>query len=863
GIVHRDIKPENVLLAGDHAFVADFGIALAIDAAGGERLTRTGLSLGTPAYMSPEQATTGRLDGRSDLYSLGCMLYEMLAGRPPFTGATAQAVLAQHAAGAAPPIRTLRPAVPAALERVIARALAKAPEDRFPTGRALAEALAAAAASVPTAVDAAYSFAMPALQAIRRHRMLAALVAGVVAVLGAGLALAAHSARVAPTLDHGVVAIAPFRVSGADSSLRALGEDMVGLLASRLSGTEALRPVEPRELLRARRGIGASGAELTEAQGLALAGRVGAGHLIEGEIVGGGPHLSITSNLLEVTSRRTLAQERIEGSGDSLPMLLDRLAARMLAIAAGQSQRRLVSLAGASLPALRAFLNGETLDRQGYTDSAAKSFEEAVRADSTFALAAMRLAQTTTWPEAHDAAVKTAWRYRNRLSVQDRADLTVTLGPAFPANSPLREGIAAAEHFVQLAPESPEAWMDLGEELFDTGPLLGLPEAHARAAAAFAQAVAIDSTDVRALEALSVTAATLGDTVTARKTLALLQRQRRDSTSEIALVPRWFLAAITADTAALHRVLRSDSITPKYGVGQPAGSGWDMIRLGLHQGLDLRDVDGVLGRGLAAAATENQRASIRWNQYMLRSIRGAPEKSAPDRSTRGPVTFPVMPPTDASPIFNFLFADLDSIGWDSAGAALTRQIGSQRADECCIPRFAAGEYALATNRLALAERAARDLRTYHGPSLDADSTFTTRVSHQYGLILEAQVAARRRDPSAAARLQELDSVLTNPLDAWMPSLGNLVAAQLHEARGELGAALAAARRRSWGEVCPHYVVSHREEGRLAALTGDTAGAIRAYRRYLALRGDAEPRLQPRVRQVRSALAALERASAGH
>jgi hypothetical protein len=288
-----------------------------------------------------------------------------------------------------------------------------------------------------------------------------------------------------------------------------------------------------------------------------------------------------------------------------------------------------------------------------------------------------------------------------------------------------------------------------------------------------------------------------------------------------------------------------------------------MMRLGLHQGLDLRDADGVLDRALAAAATENQRASIRWDQHMLRSIRGAPRKDAPDGSTRGPETFRVMPPTDASPIFNFLFSDLDSTGWDSAGAALTRQIGSQSVDECCIPRFAAGEYALATNRLALAERAARDLRTYHGPSLDADSTFSTRVTHQYGLILEAQIAARRRDPAAAARLHELDSVLANPLDAWMPSLGNLVAAQLHEARGELGAALAAARRRSWGLVCPHYVVSHREEGRLAALTGDTAGAIRAYRRYLALRGDAEPRLQPRVRQVRSALAALEHATGGH
>jgi len=97
GIVHRDIKPENILLDGEQAVVADFGIAQAIDAAGGERLTETGLSLGTPAYMSPEQAAGQReVDGRSDTYSLACVLYEMLAGEPPFTGLTPRAVLARH-----------------------------------------------------------------------------------------------------------------------------------------------------------------------------------------------------------------------------------------------------------------------------------------------------------------------------------------------------------------------------------------------------------------------------------------------------------------------------------------------------------------------------------------------------------------------------------------------------------------------------------------------------------------------------------------------------------------------------------------------------------------------------------------------
>src|SRR5829696_1761906 len=143
GIVHRDIKPENILLTREGSvLVADFGIGRAVDAAGGERLTETGLSLGTPAYMSPEQAAgDDQLDGRSDLYALGCVLYEMLAGQPPFTGRTAQAILARHAIDPVPSLRTLRPTVSRAMAQVITRALAKVPADRFPTARVFAEAL--------------------------------------------------------------------------------------------------------------------------------------------------------------------------------------------------------------------------------------------------------------------------------------------------------------------------------------------------------------------------------------------------------------------------------------------------------------------------------------------------------------------------------------------------------------------------------------------------------------------------------------------------------------------------------------------------------------------------------------------------
>jgi len=184
GVIHRDIKPANILLHAGRPLIADFGIALAVTAGGGGRLTETGLSLGTPHYMSPEQATGDQGVGApSDIYALGCVLYEMLVGEPPYTGSTAQAILGKIVTGDADPVTKHRRSVPANVDAAIRRALEKVPADRFPTARDLAAALGSPAfrhGESPGAVRGA--------SAVRRWQA-GAVAAGVVAIaaVGAGL----------------------------------------------------------------------------------------------------------------------------------------------------------------------------------------------------------------------------------------------------------------------------------------------------------------------------------------------------------------------------------------------------------------------------------------------------------------------------------------------------------------------------------------------------------------------------------------------------------------------------------------------------------------------------------------------------
>jgi serine/threonine protein kinase/Flp pilus assembly protein TadD len=237
GVVHRDIKPENILLSGEHAVVADFGIARAIVAAGGERLTETGLAVGTAAYMSPEQAAAdARLDGRSDIYALGCVVYEMLGGQPPFTGPSAQAIVARHTLDPVPPLRTLRKTVPFALDQTLLRALEKNPADRFRTASQFAEALASPAAALP---DRESILRSPVRQLIAWALPLAAAAGVTVWLFGPGLGRRDSSSTGSDSMSS--VAVLPMDNLTGDSTKAYLADGLTADLIDELFRIEGLR----------------------------------------------------------------------------------------------------------------------------------------------------------------------------------------------------------------------------------------------------------------------------------------------------------------------------------------------------------------------------------------------------------------------------------------------------------------------------------------------------------------------------------------------------------------------------------------------------------------------------------------------
>jgi len=395
GVIHRDVKPENILLEGDQAVLADLGIARAMSAVGEDRLTETGLSLGTPAYMSPEQACAEpNIDRRTDIYSLGCVLYEMLAGEPPYTGPTPQAIIARRLTEPLPRLRTIRD-VPESLEQAIHRALARNPADRIATARDFARAISETVTpGAMTAVSRTTSRA-PA----RRSKTAAAAVLLSLAVGLAGIVYMKRSALDVP-LASTQLAVLPFSVSGA-GTFGYLAEGMVDLLSRNLSGAEMLVTVDPGRIMSAVRSPEGRGVQ-DAGRGRDIARRLGAGQYILGSVHGSGSRLRIQAQLYQQDSAasRPIAQAAVEGDSTALFRLVDELSAQLLVGRGGGQGARLAQTAALttqSLPALKVYLDAERNLRGARYDSAVAGFQRAVDLDSGFALAHYRLAAAAMW----------------------------------------------------------------------------------------------------------------------------------------------------------------------------------------------------------------------------------------------------------------------------------------------------------------------------------------------------------------------------------------------------------------------------------------------------------------------------------
>jgi eukaryotic-like serine/threonine-protein kinase len=386
GVVHRDIKPENILLQDGQAIVADFGIARAINAAGPDRPTRAGRGSGTPAYMSPEQVSdAAAVDGRTDIYALGCVLYEMLAGRPPFTGDSVDQVLAGHVHEPVPSLRLSRQTVSPAVERVIQRALAKAPGDRYPTAVSFAEALAGLSRTLGP-----------------QGRRRVATAAGLAFVLVGGALWLSHrrsfpppsvTTTVAPTNR---LAVLPFENLGASADAQ-FAEGITDAVRDKLATLQGLTVIAP-----ASSDEYGHSAKRPEQIGREL----GANYLLTGTVdwtkTPGRPNrVLIRSRLVDAATGAERWAEPFEAEMKDVFQAQSDVAARVaevLGVSLGASEReRLAGTPTRNLAAYSLYLQGRAFWNQrtpSALQNAARYFELAIRQDSAYAEAYAGLATT-------------------------------------------------------------------------------------------------------------------------------------------------------------------------------------------------------------------------------------------------------------------------------------------------------------------------------------------------------------------------------------------------------------------------------------------------------------------------------------
>ena len=457
GVIHRDIKPENLLLTEDgNTLVADFGIARSLTP-GGARLTETGLTLGTPAYMSPEQASgESDVSALTDIYSLGTVLYEMLAGEPPFTGPTAQAVIAKRFTSAPPDVRAARPAVPEAIARAVTQSLATVPADRFTSAAEFARALSSGAVTTAApVVPAALPVVPPTDRAstsstgggpfrmLSRRPLFAALVLGV--AIGLGLLFGWSRSRMSdrPTGTR-LVAVLPFQNMG-DSADLYFADGITDAVRGKLTSMPGLQVTASSSSGEYRH---------TTKSPQQIARELGVDYLLIGKVrwakaADGTSRVQVSPELIKASTASSTWQESFDANLTDVFRVQADIASRVanaLNVAlADSAQRKLVERPTTNLAAYDAFLRGDAVSGNLSTTDpsilrrAAGYYEQATAIDPSFALAWTRLARAY------------AIAYVNGAPSPETAELSRR----------------AAERALALAPERADAHLALGDYYAD------------------------------------------------------------------------------------------------------------------------------------------------------------------------------------------------------------------------------------------------------------------------------------------------------------------------------------------------------------------------------------------------------------
>jgi serine/threonine-protein kinase len=387
GVVHRDIKPENILLADGQPIVADFGIARALASSADERITSTGVSIGTPAYMSPEQAAGEPTDARSDLYSLGSVLYEMLAGEPPFTGANVQAVIAKRLAGAAPDVRIVRDSVDETLAIAIARSLERVPADRVQTAAELRALLDQA--EVANASHSGEKRLRDAARVQARRRKTLGIGGGVIAAAAIALSVPAVRGRIMHAIGGGAsihtLAVLPLANISGDMGQDYFADGLTDALISGLSELGTLNVISRTSVMQYK---------MMKKPLPTIARELGADAVLEGSVVRDQDRVRISEKLIRASDQHPLWTHTYERPiGNALALESD-----IASAVAGEIGVRLVSNPGARVARVKpesqeAYLKGAYFAAQSRFAEATTEFQRAVDIDPTHAAAYSGLAR--------------------------------------------------------------------------------------------------------------------------------------------------------------------------------------------------------------------------------------------------------------------------------------------------------------------------------------------------------------------------------------------------------------------------------------------------------------------------------------